>query len=400
MAGEAIAYVPYGAYWSTPFARWQGALSGLHSVKLAAHAARQAFAKRGLDIADMDSGVLGLTVPQEGSFYGLPWLGGMIGAERLAGPTISQACATGARVLETAAREVASGASAAVLGVCADRTSNSPHIYYPAPDAPGGVGRTEDWILANFERDPHAGLPMVDTAENVARRFGVSRADQDDILLLRQQQYDGALENDRAFQRRYMLDLDLPDARFSKSTGVLAGDEGVYPSNPEKVRALKPVREGGTVTLASQTHPADGNAGIVVAGRDTAKALSSGEVEAAILGFGQAREEAGYMPAAPVPASRRALAAAGIKAGDLTAVTSHNPFAVNDLVFARALGLDPEMMNRRGCSLIYGHPQGPTGMRAIIELIETLVEAGGGYGLFQGCAAGDSAMALVIRVDG
>lgn len=77
---------------------------------------------------------------------------------------------------------------------------------------------------------------------------------------------------------------------------------------------------------------------------------------------------------------------------------SHNPFAVNDIIFAKELGLDVMTMNNYGCSLIWGHPQGPTGLRAIIELIEELALAGGGYGLFHGCAAGDSAMAVVVEV--
>ena len=105
------------------------------------------------------------------------------------------------------------------------------------------------------------------------------------------------------------------------------------------------------------------------------------------------------MPAAPAPAARKALQAAGLKASDLSAVKTHNPFIVNDLVLAKELGLDPLTMNRFGCSLVWGHPQAPMGLRAIIELIEQLVITGGGYGLFVGCAAGDSAMAVIIKVD-
>ena len=78
---------------------------------------------------------------------------------------------------------------------------------------------------------------------------------------------------------------------------------------------------------------------------------------------------------------------------------SHNPFAVNDVVFARETGFPLEKMNNFGCSLIYGHPQGPTGLRLMIEMIEELALRGGGTGLFHGCAAGDTAMAVIIRVD-
>ena len=84
----------------------------------------------------------------------------------------------------------------------------------------------------------------------------------------------------------------------------------------------------------------------------------------------------------------------------MAAIKTHNPFAVNDIVFARATGFPWELMNNYGCSLIWGHPQGPTGLRSTMELIEELVLRGGGVGLFTGCAAGDSGMALVLRVSG
>jgi acetyl-CoA acetyltransferase len=104
------------------------------------------------------------------------------------------------------------------------------------------------------------------------------------------------------------------------------------------------------------------------------------------------------MPYAPIPAAQKALSKAGLTIDAIKAVKTHNPFIVNDIVFARETGFTLERMNNNGCSLIWGHPQGPTGLRAIIELIEELVEDGGGYGLFTGCAAGDSAMAVIIAV--
>jgi acetyl-CoA acetyltransferase len=80
-------------------------------------------------------------------------------------------------------------------------------------------------------------------------------------------------------------------------------------------------------------------------------------------------------------------------------VTTHNPFAVNDLWFSRAMDYPLEQMNPLGCSLIYGHPQGPTGMRGIVELVQALRAQGGGFGLFTGCAAGDMGAALVLSVE-
>ena len=84
------------------------------------------------------------------------------------------------------------------------------------------------------------------------------------------------------------------------------------------------------------------------------------------------------MPAAPIEAAQRALVAANLKMADLAAIKSHNPFAVNDSIFARATGAKVEAMNNYGCSLNLGHPQAPTGMRSMIELIEELVIKGGG----------------------
>jgi acetyl-CoA C-acetyltransferase len=117
------------------------------------------------------------------------------------------------------------------------------------------------------------------------------------------------------------------------------------------------------------------------------------------LATGVARVGKALMPKAPVPAAEMALQDAGLGFGDIHAVTTHNPFAVNDVYFARQTGFPLERMNQYGCSLIYGHPQGPTGLRAIAELIEMLRLRGGGIGLFTGCAAGDTGAALVLRVD-
>ncbi len=195
------------------------------------------------------------------------------------------------------------------------------------------------------------------------------------------------------------LPFEVPDPSFKRTAGTLEGDEGIKPSTKEGLAKLKPVTEGGTVTFGGQTHPADGNAAIIVASPARARELSKDKnVEIRILAFGQARAKPAYMPAAPVPAAKHALDRAGIAIKDISAVKTHNPFVVNDIVFARETGFDVMKMNNYGCSLIFGHPNGPTGMRLIVELIEELVTKGGGYGLFTGCAAGDTGMAAVIQV--
>ncbi|MFO1310004.1 MAG: thiolase family protein [Burkholderiales bacterium] len=394
------AEIPYGAYWSTPFARWQGSLAHLHSVRFAAHVAKTELARRGIAPERIDHGVLGLSVPQAHAFYGMPWLAGLAGAGQVAGPTIMQACATGVRVLLATAQEIEAGMAEVALGVTCDRTSNGPHLYYPDPKGPGGTGSHEDWVLGNFDCDPLGPHAMIETAENVAAARGITTAQQHEIVLRREEQYRDALAGDAAFLRRFMsLPFDVPSANFRKVQGTLAGDEGVNTSTAEGLARLKPVKPGGTVTYGAQTHPADGNAGIVVATSERAAELSSRpEIAVRLLGFGQARVALARMPEATIPAARRALERAGLAIRDVDAIKTHNPFALNDLVFARETGVDAARMNNYGSSLVWGHPQAPMGTRSVIELIEELALRGGGRGLFAGCAAGDSAMALVLEV--
>jgi acetyl-CoA acetyltransferase len=128
--------------------------------------------------------------------------------------------------------------------------------------------------------------------------------------------------------------------------------------------------------------------------QDKAKELSKDpNVEIQVLSYGFSRAERGFMAEAPVPAAEMALKSADLKIKDMKAVKSHQPFAVNDINFAQKMGIDVMSMNNYGNSLIYGHPQAPTAGRNIVELLEEVVLLGGGYGLWAGCAAGDTAFA-------
>ena len=168
-------YVPYGAYFSSPFCRWQGSLGHLHAMELAANTTKRFLAEREISPDAFDELVLGITVHQRRSFYGAPWLAGMIGAADVTGPTLAQACATSARMLAAAALEVETGQSECILAVACDRTSNGPHVYYPNPKGTGGMGEAEDPVWDNFNLDPHAGGAMLDTAENVAKKVGITK---------------------------------------------------------------------------------------------------------------------------------------------------------------------------------------------------------------------------------
>lgn len=395
------AQIPYGAYWSTPFAKWQGSLSHLHSIEFGAHVAKAELAKRNINSEIFDYGVLGLTVPQHKSFNGLPWFTGMIGAPNVAGPTISQVCATSVRCVQDAVQTIECKMANVALVATMDRVSNGPQLYYPAPSGIGGTGNHENLTLDNMQEDPLGGHSMLKTAENVATRHQITTEQQHEIVIQRQEQYQMALANNSAFLKRFMsLPFDVPSSNLRKTIATMEGDEGIFKSNPEKLASLKPVLEGGTVTYGGQTHPADGSACIVVTTPDKAVELSSDKkIVIKIRGFGMARAENGYMPEAPVPAAQRALASAGLTLDDIDAVKTHNPFAVNDAYFIKQTGYDSKKMNNYGCTLIWGHPQAPMGVRGMIELIEEIVIRGGGMGLFTGCAAGDTGMAVIIEVN-
>jgi acetyl-CoA acetyltransferase len=401
MAQFNAVYIPYGGYWSTPFVRWQGNFAHLHPIRFAAEVAKRALRERDIAPETFDALFLGMTVIAEHSFYGAPWLAGLIGAAAISGPTINQACATSARVLASAAFEVESDSERCILAITCDKTSNGPHIYYPDPLAPGGRGESEEWVWDNFNCDPYAQNAMIETAENVAVESGISWEEQNAVTALRYQQYQEALKENAAFHRRFMLTpLEVKDLAGRKVLATVTDDEGVYPTTAEGLARLYPVKQGGTVSFGTQTHPADGNCGMVVTSRERARELSRNRaIEIQVLGFGQARAKRGFMAQATVPAARSALKAAAGSLSDIKAIKTHNPFAVNDIYLARELGIPLESFNNYGCSLIFGHPQGPTGMRQVIELIEELVLLGGGYGLFTGCAAGDTGGAIVLRVD-
>jgi acetyl-CoA acetyltransferase len=392
-------FIPYGAYWSTPFCKWQGSFATKNSLSFAGEVAKDALAARKVDPTMLDGLVVGTTVPQKHGMYAAPWIAGLIGAEGVTGPIVSQACATGAKVLATAAAEIEVSGTRTLLGLTADRCSNGPHMYYPNPAGPGGTGDKEDWVLDSFGHDPWAKNSMLQTAENVAKEAKISRQDQDEIALVRASQYNDALANDAAFLRRFMLlPFEVKDAR-RRTVATVTGDEGVFPTTADGLAKLKPVIPEGTVTFGSQTHPADGNCGMIVCDRERARSLSKDpSIEVRVLSYGEARAKKGFMAMATVPAARAALERAGVAIRQLKAIKTHNPFAVNDAYFAREMDVKIEAFNRFGSSLVYGHPQAPTGMRLLIETIEELAMAGGGHGLFVGCAAGDTAAAIVLQV--
>ena len=387
--------IPLRAAWSSPFVRWQGPAADLNSLDLAEQVTARALAERGIDWP-VDELVLGWTIPQKEGFYGAPTLAARLGFAGVSGPMISQACATSVAAVHAAAAAQQDSDRDARLVVTTDRTSNGPLLVYPRTSAPGGSADSENWVLDSFQRDPVTSESMLATAERVAAEAGFSKPELDALTVHRYEQYEAALADDRAFQRRWMIPITVGSGRRAQE---IASDHGVRPVTDDGLRGLGPVEDGGVVSYGTQTHPADGTAGMIVTSETQARDVGVDGPLARILASGFARVSPGTMPKAPVPAAQAALDDAGLRIADMHVIKTHNPFAVNDLWFARETGADVTVMNPYGCSLIYGHPQGPTGARLIVELLHTLRLRGGGIGLFTGCAAGDTGAAVVVRVE-
>jgi acetyl-CoA acetyltransferase len=391
------AYIPYGGYYSTPFARWQGSLANENSIVLGADTSRRFFETKKWDPQSFDYVLVGSTVYQKQWFYSGPWASAMMGATGAPGVLVSQACSTPTFAIYQAGMGVETGVFQNSWCLLADRLSNGPHATWPNPQGPGGQMIAEDWVMDNFGRDPWAGGAMIQTAENVSKENGVTREECDEVTLRRQEQYQDALANDRAFQKRYMFPVEVQISK--KKTFTLEADEGITASTAEGLAGLRPVLPDGVHTFGTQTHPADGNCGLAVTTRERARELSSKPgVEIQLVSFGFSRAKKGFMAAAVSPAAQMALDNAGITKNELAAIKTHNPFASKDVVMAKVMGLDVNTINNYGSSLIFGHPHAATGARLVMEGIEELVQKGGGYLLFAGCAAGDTAAALVLKV--
>ncbi len=391
------AFIPYRGYYSTPFSRWQGSMANVNSIVLGATTSKRWLAEKSWDPKMFDYLFLGMTIGQPQWFYGSTWGAALMGAPGIPGVTISQACTTSSTCIFQASAGIETGLFKNVYTLMTDRCSNGPHTIWPNPQGPGAEVESENWMMDNFNRDPWAGGAMIQTAENVAGEMGINREQCDAVTLRRYEQYTDSLAHDHTFQKRYMFSAEVRVSR--KKTILIENDEGIMPCTEEGLAGLRPVLPDGVHTFGSQTHPADGNCAVVVTTREKAKEMSADpSIEIQVISYGFARAKKGYMAMAVVPAVKMTLEKAGISIKDVKAIKTHNPFAVNDLYLAQQMDIDVMSFNNYGCPMIFGHPQGPTAGRCIIEGIEEVVMLGGGFLLWGGCAAGDTAAGLVLKI--
>lgn len=387
------ARIPYGTWGSSYFPAWQTSpLSEVNIGQFAGEAMNRILGLRKVRTSELDYLVIGSTVPWHWKFWTAPMLASIMG-HRIPGYHVEQACATGLQAALLAGHEVQSGANDVVGVLTFDRTSDSPVGVFPERRAHQRTFAIAD-VWDNFGFDPATGKAMLETAGIAARKHRLDRREVDELVLHRYDQYFESKES--GFLDNVLVPLDLLNSQ-GKPMGRVDDDLGVRKLTPGALGAQRELVP--CVTPGGQTHASDGMACLLVATPERAAELSPRpEVKITFVAKAEARAEPSLMPEAPALAVQKLLGRVGLTMKDIAVVKNHNPFAVNDVIFSRMLDYDWHDMNKTGCSLVWGHPQGPTLTRNIIEALEEAVALGGGYVLVFGCAAGDVGIASLLHV--
>jgi acetyl-CoA acyltransferase len=387
------ARIPYGTWGSSYFPAWQlSALAEVNIGQFAGEAMNRILGKRRVPKSELQYLVIGSTIPWHWKFWNAPLVASCLG-RRIPGYHVEQACATGLQATMLAGAEVQGGAYDVVGVLTFDRTSDSPVGVFPERRAHQRTVPLAD-VWDNFGFDPATGNAMIATAGLAARKYKIDRNEVDELALYRNEQYFQAKRS--GFLDRVLVDLDVLNLQ-GRPLGKIDDDLGVRPLTREGLRAM---RELDTcVTGGTQTHASDGMATLLVTSPEKAREISPRpEIEIRFIAKVEVRTDPSLMPEAPALAVRKLLDRTGLKMADLAVVKNHNPFAVNDVIFSKVCEYDWREMNKTGCSLVWGHPQGPTLTRLLIESLEEAVSLGGGYVLNFGCAAGDVGIAALFQV--
>lgn len=388
------ARIPYGTWGSSYFPAWQSSpLAEVNIGQFAGEAMARILSQRRVSTAHLDYLIIGSTIPWHWKFWNATMVANCMG-RRIPGFHVEQACATGLQAVVLAAAQVQSGASDAVGVLTFDRTSDSPVGVFPERRA---YRRTEviSDVWDNFGFDPSTEKSMLTSAGQVARKYKIDKIETDELTAYRYQQYFEGIET--GFINRVAIPLEVLNVQ-GKPIGKIDQDEGVRKISFEMLKAMRELET--CVTSGTQTHASDGMATLLVTTVEKAKEISPRpEIEISLVAKTEVRVLPSCMPEAPVVAVKKLLSQIGLTMDDMIVVKDHNPFAVNDAVFSKVMNYDWRKMNNNGSPLVWGHPQGPTLTRVIIEALEEAVDLGGGYVLVFGCAAGDVGIASIFKVN-
>ena len=394
--------VHFAAARRTPIGRLRGALSTVRPDDLAATVLRGLLADApALDPGRIDDVYWG-AANQAGEdnrnvarmavlLAGLP--------DSVPGATVNRLCASGLEAVTTAARMIAAGEADIVLAGGSESMSRAPFVL-PRPDeALPRAMETYDtrlgWRLTNPRmRELHGVLPMGETAEEVARRYGISRADQDDFAL--RSHLNAAAARKNGLFDAEILPVTRPDGV------VVSQDEGIREdTTAERLAALKPVfrKDGtGTVTAGNSSPMNDGAAGLLLVSEDALRDLGLTS-----LGRYAAGASAGVHPdvmgIGPVPATRRVLHRLGRGIDSVEEAELNEAFAAQALAVVRELALDPALVNPDGGAIALGHPLGASGARILTTLLHRMNRTGARRGLAAMCVGVGQGSAVLVDRD-
>jgi acetyl-CoA acetyltransferase family protein len=321
------------------------------------------------------------------------------------GATVNRLCASGLEAVNQSARAAKTGEGDVLLAGGVESMTRAPLVQLkPDKRFPRGVPEMADttigWRFVN-PRMEYSTEGMGETAENVAQRYEVTRADQDAFAVESHRR--AAAAQDAGTFAREIVALEAPSANGKRGeTALVEADEGVRRDTTlEKLASLRAVfRESGTVTAGNASQINDGAACLVVASERGLEKLGKPPV-ARVVTAGAAGVDPAYMGVGPIPAARIALQRAGLTIDDLDLVEINEAFAAQVLPCMRELGIPHEKLNVNGGAIAIGHPLGCSGARLVGTLAWELRERGARYGMAALCIGVGQGLATIIEnVDG
>ena len=381
----------------TPFGTFGGSLRDVTVSDFTTVAARAAIERAGIEAADVDSTILGnvlYTTPD--SVYFSRHVALKAGCrEESSALTVNRLCGSGFQSIVNGAQEILLGDSNVCLVGGADSMSQAPHVARVRWGVPLGKAPDLEDMLWSALTDSYAGLAMAETAENLAEKYTLDRSCVDEFALRSQQLARDAWAAG-AFKDE-VVGVPVRNPK-TKKTEMFEKDEHMRPeSTMEGLTKLKPVfRENGVVTAGNASGIGDGAGALVIS---SAKFASERGLEplGRLVSWGFAGVDPKIMGIGPVPASKKALKAAGLSLDDMDIIEVNEAFAAQACAVERELRIPREKLNRQGGAVALSHPLAASGARITAHLLHTLRAEGKRYGLGTACIGGGQGIALVVE---
>lgn len=379
----------------TPMGKYVGALKDVSAIDLGAAAARAALETTGVAAEEIDHTVIGNALQTSGdAIYGARHVALKAGVpfDRPA-LTVNRLCGSGIQAIISGAQMIQLGEASTALVGGMESMSQAPHVIRGARSGFAlGEGKLEDSLLVAL-LDTYCNTPMAGTAENLARKFEIPRADQDNYALRSQR------EAKRARDAGYFAQEIVPvEVKTSKGSFLFDSDDHMRPETTlEGLAKLKPAfTKGGFVTAGNASGIVDGAAVLVIAGEDYVRSQDLKPM-GRIVSWAYAGVEPEIMGIGPVPATRKALEKAGLKLPDIDLIEVNEAFAAQYLAVEKELGLERSRTNVNGGAIALGHPLGATGTRLVLTVLHELHRRRGRYGLATACIGGGQGIAMIVE---